>query len=380
MRISNLNLVFILVIAALLTVIFFQKGEIGGESETTTQLEVQQPQKSVLPESRMGSHSVQIKENTVLPAAKSTSYQITPNEARDQIDKANQNTDLWKKRLLLSNILFNLAQSGYFLEALELIDQVPGNIRESQIQMIMEGNNVPIEQRLEMLNRFSDDNDRLAGSKGLFRSMSIDEILDFDISSYSFSDESLRKNVGSAISKSIQEKIQFLHDTEPVGFESSENKLMNRALEMAGEKQITASQLGEVLDSTSALSPFDRWEYVQSVGFNNDDAGLDWLQRSTIERMVIADSTKAISELTAYVDSHPDSNALGAAVSSWYRLDGAGANAWIVGPAGKLPPLQKDRVLEVVIRMALEDGDQETAESWAAQLSDPALKEKILRK
>ena len=313
------------------------------------------------------------------PSTSGERQKLTPEKAKEAIERARRDiSNLSLRRITTSNALHNLCLAGYLDEAWGLVDPNYGTAREKEISRILDVDQIPLEHRIKLLSELTAERDIRAGCNGLMDFLTIRQLLDFDWPKFNISDEKIEKQVWDSLSAEYVQDMRFLLETKPEKYQNLVAEMVESGVELARVGRFGINQLIEMLAEDPAATSFPRWEKIQVVtaeGQENEE--IKEFRRNVIEGMILADPEKAMLTLLDYSSSHPDSSAISDCVASWYRLDSGGANSWVAENNGKIPAEQKDQVIATVARIALGDGDAETARKWASRISDESLRIKL---
>ncbi len=268
---------------------------------------------------------------------------LSPEQARIEIENARKNiSDLEIRGITTSNILHRLSKDGYVDEAWQLIDSNYGLVREREIGRVIEGASIPIDRKIIFLSGLTDKHEIISGCRGIMDPLTTEQLLKLNLAELNLVDKSLESSIKNAMSEQYFQDMMFFLETKPIDYKDRVAELVQSGLNRAKTGSFGISQLREMLAEDPNGTSFTRWDQTKNLTAGaQDNEDIIELQRNVISGMILSDATTAMDQILLHTTSHPDSSFTSDAISSWYRQDSGGANAWIQEHIDNIPQKRK---------------------------------------
>lgn len=151
---------------------------------------------------------------------------------------------------------------------------------------------------------------------------------------------------------------------------SPEQKLdvMRQIIDLYNSDIIQNQALFMILNRDSVGDVFERWKLLEESGYKNKNR-VTKFSDAMISNMVDQDALRTIDAVRQNLHAD-DTHNFQTAVKSWMKIDSSGALEWYHSKSRVLSNVEKNAFAAANFQMAMEWGDQETAESWLNQIAD----------
>ncbi|QJE96799.1 hypothetical protein [Luteolibacter luteus] len=304
---------------------------------------------------------------------------ITPDEARKLLSAARENPDIMRRSADCISIIGRLCAAGYTEEAWSMIEEGPGQVRDSELVRFFKAAGLSPAEMISKVENLPYKGEAFNALRGYFSSLdpASTSALLADPSFKEFIrklDESSPGVLGRAISASLTGRLAFSGSTA--------EKMAARDLAMRyhADGVLNDGQFVQILKADETGDSFDKWALVANA-LPNPGRGSDaaTLRKDVIEGMVNADAPKALQQL-AKVPGRQGFLDLLAGVKKWGNMDPSAAAQWFQTSRNGLNQTQRDSVAMAFYQLALDAGEPEGAEQWAGEISNAQLKQEAVKR
>ena len=305
---------------------------------------------------------------------------ITVAEAERLLAEARQNPDAIRRTLDSIKVIADLCRAGHTEEAWALIEQNPGQVRDSQLVKFFLTSKLTVPEMIAKIESLPFEGEAPEALGGYLSSLEMgDTSRVLADPAFQALIKRLEANsedpLGSALTSSLMRRL---------GSPGADRKEIPAARELAtqllSEKKLTNEQFALVFKADTTADNFEKWSLIESsVKAAKESPFAEELRREVIEGMVNANAPQAMSTLAKKSDSQGIAD-LTMAIEKWGLVDPVEAAAWYQNERGSLNPAQGDGVALAFYRLSMNSGDTESAKRWAGEISNEGLRKRTLGK
>lgn len=253
----------------------------------------------------------------------------------------------------------SMALAGHAKETIPLIFETfgPGRFRQELLAAVFRRAWEPAEaNELFKLLQFPDE--RSAACEGLSRALSVGkQPIPSNIGEYHLPKDSLNE----LLEKLAQKHVSQRSSSSPQELSASFKEALELPLSQEGQNR--------VLRNLQQVAPFDCWNYLEETQPSNSKA----LRQELISYMIGKNASKSI-ELIVASQSPTSTGLLTPAMLHWMNKDSDQPVKWVQEHREQLTPLQQSSAYRGIVEFALQNGEIETARSWANLIPNPEVK------
>jgi hypothetical protein len=305
---------------------------------------------------------------------------MTPEKASALLEAAARNPDMVQRTMECVRVIKALCAAGYAEEAWGMIDDRPGQVRNSELAAFFATSGYDTAALMQKLDGLIYKDDAPKALEGYFSSLSPEEIrkvLGDDVfrrgmvGVEEFSPGSLKR----AIADGLMSRVAFNADS------SDSEAAVALASDLHSKGVVDDNGLSQVLESDKSKDIFQKWSVLSkampATSIKAPGGPADQVRREMIGEMVSANAPEALHQISG-IKSDQGTVDLGVAIMKWGAMDSVAANEWYVANKAGLSNSQRDGVAAAFWSLAVRYKERASAEQWAKEIQNPKLREKAL--
>ncbi len=306
-------------------------------------------------------------------------FGVTPERAKIYVKEIEAIENIDHRAFAYIKLIRSLCESGYDLEAWEIISDEPGIVRTKQISAYFYNSSLGVDHAMEKIKFVEDPLEQTEALQSMIGGNfeKFHELLnhpDF----VALTNKLVAENPES-LASILNEGLGFAY-----GEADEENKeiVTQTFLDLRSKGLIRDNDLAlMVARNSSSQKGWELWDWVadSSMGRDNPESFAGQTRESLLNGVISADAPRALEKIVSSKSDQSLGN-LYDGFQLWASKEPNVAYEWYSDKKSQLTADQRDMTAKSFADLALNHGELSGAESWALQIENLEVREEILRK
>ncbi|GAA5127358.1 hypothetical protein JIN84_08800 [Luteolibacter yonseiensis] len=290
------------------------------------------------------------------------------------------NPDLNEQSRHAMLLMEKLCDNGFSEEAEDLIPDERGLLRDNLIRHYFAYADLPSDQLLSKIERFTELGDTLDGFRSYLRRFSPADIP--EAASSERVRELLKKVNPNRWQVHLNQAVRNEFMMKLGESENSDFVIINTAADMNAKGLLGSEEYLEVVNADKTASAFDKWERMRLVNMSSlqDKDHQQQFMRDRgnfISGMLAEDAPQTLSLMLKSQSEYKDRD-LASAIGRWVDIHSSEPSEWFVANRDRMSHRQRTVAADTFVGKALQAGEFEGARLWTKEIPDKARRAEAL--
>jgi hypothetical protein len=280
--------------------------------------------------------------------------------------------DIRHRAAVSSAILTALCAQGEIEEAWNLVEPGRGTVREAGIGAIFGNSAVSAPFLLGKLDTLAEPKDRARALEELIRSRA-GGIASIDFAAIRLDSAQEKAAVVNALTAAINQQAKA-----KAGDPDAVRNLVEKSVKLFTDEKIDAASLARLMNNSDTRDPFYQWGLIDGLKETAVPEDLERLNSGLVRTMIRRDLERSMDLITSNAMTKHSQQVIERAVDLMYSIDSKKANDWVTTNLFRLDQITAQHVIASTAKVAVRNGELETALRWAERLDDSKARSEIL--